>query len=375
MSMHDERATINWYRTPIPRERLKELNARSDFKGFVQAGGFLGLWMCTGAATLACAFTGNWICVPILLFLQGTVANFNINAVHELCHNTVFKSKWLNEVFVRIFSLMGWSDWVWFNASHANHHRYTLHPPRDSEVVLPLAYAGVTRKSFWRSAIFKPMTIRWGVMGTIAKARGQWSDEWTLSLFPKENKDACRRLINWNRTVLAVHGTVLLGSIITAIVTQGWAWLIVPVVVSFSHSFGGWLLFLCNNTQHIGLTDKVPDFRMGARSVKLPLIASFLYWRMEYHIEHHMYAAVPCYNLPKLRKEIVRDLPERKGLVAAWQEIGEILKKQAEDSTYQYLQDLPETAHPYERGDREHEIEAVQAPPFADDDCDDLTPQ
>ena len=26
----------------------------------------------------------------------------------------------------------------------------------------------------------------------------------------------------------------------------------------------------------------------------------FWYWHMNFHIEHHMYAAVPCYNLEKL---------------------------------------------------------------------------
>ena len=32
--------------------------------------------------------------------------------------------------------------------------------------------------------------------------------------------------------------------------------------------------------------------------------SQFFYWNMNYHVEHHMYAAVPYYNLPKLRKAI-----------------------------------------------------------------------
>ena len=36
--LHDERATIGWYRTPIPGETLQALNARSDLKGLLQAG-------------------------------------------------------------------------------------------------------------------------------------------------------------------------------------------------------------------------------------------------------------------------------------------------------------------------------------------------
>ena len=95
---------------------------------------------------------------------------------------------------------------------------------------------------------------------------------------------------------------------------------------------------------------------------------------MEYHIEHHMYAAVPCYNLPKLQKTIADDLPARKGLIAAWKEIGMIVRKQTEDTEYQFIQALPDGAEPARMGNREHEVEAGQAPPIANDDCDDLNP-
>ena len=88
-----------------------------------------------------------------------------------------------------------------------------------------------------------------------------------------------------------------------------------------------------------------------------------------------MYAAVPCYNLPALQKQLAHDLPVPKGLIAAWKEIGTILERQAREPGYQFVQDLPETARPYVMGDREHEIEAGQAPPIPDDDCDDLNSQ
>lgn len=34
-------APISWYRTPIDRDKLRELATRSDWKGLVHAGGFL----------------------------------------------------------------------------------------------------------------------------------------------------------------------------------------------------------------------------------------------------------------------------------------------------------------------------------------------
>ena len=81
---------------------------------------------------------------------------------------------------------------------------------------------------------------------------------------------------------------------------------------------------MCNNTQHIGLQDDVPDFRLCTRTVILNPFFRFLYWHMNYHIEHHMYAAVPCYRLGKLHATIKNDLPHcPRGLYEAWTEIAD----------------------------------------------------
>ena len=40
-------------------------------------------------------------------------------------------------------------------------------------------------------------------------------------------------------------------------------------------------------------------------------LISFIYWNMNFHTEHHMYAGVPFYNLPALRREIGWDLQQR----------------------------------------------------------------
>ncbi len=371
--IHDERATIGWYRTAIASETLQGLNTRSDLKGLLQSGGYLALVCCTGAVSLWSAFTGYWYLTPFLLLLHGTCSTFNINGVHELCHNTVFKSKRLNGFFVRVFGFIGWNDWEWFNASHANHHRYTLHPPRDGEVVLPIVW--LSRKGFWQTALWSPLGPYHVVRAAVLKARGCFEDEWTRSIFPEDKPEAIRRLKAWNRFVLIGHAIIVAGSIAAAVITGRWAWLLVPHVVSFSGTYGGWLFYFCNNTQHVGLTDNIPDFRLCCRSMKLPWIVSFLYWHMQYHTEHHMYAAVPCYNLRKLRKCLAHDLPEFKGVIGTWQEIAMILERQKSEPDYQYIHPLPETAQPVLIGNREAEIAAgaVAADPGAN--CDELNAQ
>ena len=137
------------------------------------------------------------------------------------------------------------------------------------------------------------------------------------------------------RILLIGHTLLIVVSIATGL------WLL-PVLITLAPFYGGWLLFLCNNTQHIGLSDEVEDYRLCCRTVILNPFVSFLYWRMNYHTEHHMYAAVPCYNLAKLHREIESDLPHCPvGLYEAWKGIIAILKKQQVDPQYEYAPELP----------------------------------
>jgi hypothetical protein len=53
---------------------------------------------------------------------------------------------------------------------------------------------------------------------------------------------------------------------------------------------------------------------------------------MQYHLEHHMYPAVPFYHLAKLRKAIEHDLPSAPhGVVATWRELLELRRKSIAD--------------------------------------------
>ena len=90
--------------------------------------------------------------------------------------------------------------------------------------------------------------------------------------------------------------------------------------------------------------DNVDDYRLCCRTILLNPFVRFLYWHMNYHTEHHMYAAVPCYKLGKLHKAIQADLPNCPGLFAAWKEIIAILQKQKLDPKYQFMAQLPTQA-------------------------------
>ena len=329
---------VAWYRTPLDTKILQNLHLRSDFWGSLQTFGYLGVLLLTGGVAFYSAGRWPWWATVLLVFLHGTVFAFQINAVHELGHGTVFKTRRLNWIFERVFGFLGWINFHSFDTSHVRHHQYTLHPPDDLEVVLP---AKIAVKDFFKSGFIAPLHVRWIVMTNLRFARGKFVGDWELKLFPESNPAKRRPLVRWSQFILAGHAIILVGSIAAAVLGHP-RFLMLPLLLSCGQTYGSWLFFLCNNTQHIGLQDNVPDFRLCCRTFTLNPVVQFLYWHMNYHIEHHMYAAVPCYKLGRLHRLIEHDLPAcPRSIAATWREIAAILKIQKQDPAYQHLPPCP----------------------------------
>ena len=331
MTANREPVVISWYRCPLEKADFKKLHERSDLLGWLQSLGFLAVLMTTMLTALWSSLHWPWWITLALVFAHGTVANFGINAVHELGHNTVFKTRALNVFFVRIFSFLSWINYEHFDVSHTRHHRYTLHAPDDLEVTLPIK---ILREHFFQYGFFNFRGPRWSVGDSIRIARGKFGGPWEDTIFPEGSPDRIAP-VRWARIMLAGHLLILCFAIYFHL------WLL-PVLTSLTSAYGAWLHWLCNNTQHIGLQDDVPDFRLCCRTFTLNPIVQFLYWHMNYHIEHHMYAAVPCYRLGQLHRLIKADLPPcPNGLIRTWLEIAAIQKRQETEPEYQYQAPLP----------------------------------
>jgi fatty acid desaturase len=333
-----KKTRVQWYRCPITREELGKLNRRSDFLGFAQTLGFLGVLATSSGAAIYSSFHWPWYLTALLVFVNGHFWHFLINGFHELVHSSVFRTDWLNLFFLRVFSFLGWHNHHAFWASHTEHHKYTLHPPDDLEVVLPQQ---IDLKNLWKWGIINymyPYNLLRDKLRTFAGHLPK--DRWTQTLFPLSDPERRRAYFNWERIVLVGHLSI-------AGVSLAFGWWVVPLVITFPMTFGPWLQFLCNTAQHVGLQDKVPDFRLCCRTIYLDPFLQFLYWHMNYHTEHHMYAAVPCYKLGRLHRLIKAEMPYcPRGLRETWKQINAILQEQKRDPSYQYIPELP-TARRY----------------------------
>lgn len=335
---------VKWIRPKVPVEKLQELNQRNDAQGWFQALGHLGIWILTGACVYYFWAHQMWIAFLVALFIHGTVASFFVGiAPHELGHATVFKTKVLNHIFLHIYSCLGWWDQFDYAASHTYHHRYTLHPEGDRENLLPISplvgpfflvqlltinLLTQPGRTFSKGGLIS--TIYHTILGAFGRVGDTDipSQEWLTALH-EDQPEQYKNTIWWDRVLLLFHGTVILASFLSG-------YWVFAFIISFSPFIANWGAYALGMTQHCGLKENDNDFRKATRSVKVNPLAEFLYWHMNWHTEHHMFAGVPCYNLKKLYNEIADQMPEPRTLVGAWREMRDTWDKQQENPGYYF---------------------------------------
>jgi fatty acid desaturase len=335
--------SIDWYRIPVDRDVLRKATEKSDLRGWLQAGSFLLIFLATTAVSFYFFWMKMWVAMIIACYVHSLFHQMvgMSAAVHELSHGTPFKNKKANEFFYKLFCFLTWNNPVHFRASHMLHHQYTVFRGLDKEVqqtpvkeklnwVNYLSWATFDYKWFWQL-----MHVNFlHVMG-----KGNVDFFFWDPLF--QTDDPRRKdMIRWARFALAGHVVL----IVVFAVFHLW---VLIYLVSFGNFFATILGRLTGAIQHTGLNENTPDWRLICHTVKVNPVVRFLYWNMNYHIEHHMYAAVPCFNLPKFHDALVKDLPEGpKSFVGGLRLVHQIKRRQKKEPGYIYSPPFPETAAP-----------------------------
>ncbi len=332
---------IAWYRTPIDKQVLRELTQKSDLRGLAHALSFLLIYLATTAITLYFFLNQMWLPMVIAAYVHSMFHGFvGMGAsVHELSHGTAFKTKWLNEFFFRLFAFLTWNSYYHFKESHKRHHQFTGFDELDREIQPePIP--------FTRAQVIGWFTFDWvhfkNIIGTnIAHAMGNTDVDFFFwcPLLSRENIKT-RKLIGWARFMIIGH------LLLVALFVYFELYILI-YTVTFGYFFATFLVHGCEIQQHSGLTRNVPDWRVVAYTADFGPVMSFLYWNMNYHAEHHMYSAVPFYNLPRLRKALEPDMPTPiKGYFRGLRHVLRMKRKQKQDSEFRYLPEFPATATP-----------------------------
>ena len=322
-----------WHRCKIDKSVYKELCKRSDWQGIKH----ISIWIFFLVLSGYIAFLtwGTWWAIPAFL-VYGNIYMACNPVWHECGHKTAFKSRWLNEVFYQIGSFMYNFEPIRWRWSHFHHHSYTLHTqevydheiqvtkPTDLLFVFLLHLPGgnllLIHKGFL-SFHFETIKHALGITTEVMR-----------DCIPENERGKCR-------LISRIH--VLIWIFIACISFYYQSWL-PALYFLLPFCYGTTLRNMFDFIQHAGLANNVKDHRLCVRTATLNPIFSFLYWHMEYHIEHHMFPMVPSYNLKKLHDVVKDQMPKvRKGLLGSYKEIIPAIVKQAKDPTYILKVDLP----------------------------------
>lgn len=312
-------ADAQWYQPPIDSERLRELTTRNNWRPARDTALWLGLIVAT--ATGAFLSLGHWYAVPVFAAFGALYGGSADSRWHEHGHATAFRSRWANDVMYHLAAFMLLREPTLWRWSHFRHHSDTLIVGRDPEISYP-------RPTRLRVLIPNYLNLVNGpkLLWLIAQHAAGRIDGTTRELVPRQDLPR----VKWEARIYA---TVLGGMIAWAVVTGTIEPLLFVGLPSF---YGAWMIWFFAVTQHAGLREDVLDHRLNTRTVYVNPAFRFLYLNMNYHLEHHLFPAVPYYNLPALHDEIKAYLPEPKpSVTAAYREIVHALKMQRRDPTWE----------------------------------------
>ena len=322
-----------WHKCKVDIEVLKELSKKSDLKGLQHILVFFGLLIVTGI--LAYITWETWWSVFWFL-VYGNIYSFSNPLWHETGHKTAFKSKFLNEFFYYISSFMSNFEPIRWKYTHFVHHgnTYSTENPFDHEIEYGNNLKETPKKLIiniipFLDLVFIKKHISFEIFQHAFGIKTKVMEE----CIP-ENAQA-KAILN-SRIYVVVWSLIALWSILAS------SWM--PILYFLlPHFYGKTLHKLVAFTQHAGLARNIKDHRFSTREMHLNPILSFLYWKMEYHLTHHMFPTVPSYNLDKLHHHIKDQLPKtNNGLIDAYREIIPALIKQREDTSYFIKKDIPQ---------------------------------
>jgi fatty acid desaturase len=317
--------SAQWYQCPVPRPVMKELMKRSDAPALRDT---LLWWSLVVAAGVLMWFTRETPWFALAFFVYATLYCGPADSRwHESSHGTPFKTRWMSDVLYQSASFMVLrrpTRWRW---SHTRHHTDTLVTGRDPEVAVPVPtdLLGLLLNLF---ALKSGPRELWRVL---ANACGHMDEE-EKTFVPE---------MEWHKVRREARVWVLIYAVViaTALTTQSWLPLFYIGLPSFA---GAWLYNFFGLTQHAGLPENVLDHRKNCRTVYMNPVFRFLYWNMNYHIEHHMFPMVPYHALPRLHEAIKADCPPPyEGTVAAYAEIIPAVLRQASEPTWHVVRPLP----------------------------------
>lgn len=276
----------------LDRKMIKNLARRSDKPGLI----YLFKWLISlliSGHLIHISGTTSWVWPA--MFVHGILLCVPVYSLsHETAHGTAFKTRWLNETVFWLTSLVYMEEPLHRRYTHTNHHTYTWHIGKDSQMPFdtPMTFTG------WLAEISGIALTRYQVVTILRLACGRYT-EIMKSVIPENELPRVRR----NASIFIFIYISLAIAVVSGVSELLW-YLVIPMIL------GRPVMLLFTLIQHVEMEENSTSILESTRSFRSNRLAAWLYMNMNNHVEHHLYPQIPFFSLPQLHKALKDDLPQ-----------------------------------------------------------------
>jgi fatty acid desaturase len=276
---------------------LTQLNSWNSMSSVLYTVGLLAL-------IISIAITyWSWWAALIAIVLIAPLQHALFILAHEAAHYRLHSNRTLNDVLGRMIGMLGGVSMCSYRVIHRLHHNY-LYKPQDPDIAL---HGGYPRgKKYLIKKLLKDLTGQ-----TAFKNYAYFFGNPAINLNTKvtqrpldDTAPSLRRAALQDRWfVVAFHVLMPI-----AMFALGWGWYYVVLWVIPLLTLLQAILRLRAICEHGAVTDFSSPLTAARTNIANAWQRFFIFpHHVNYHLAHHLYPAVPHYNLPRLHKILQRE--------------------------------------------------------------------
>jgi fatty acid desaturase len=289
------------FRKALPRAVVQQLTRRSAWRA--SAAVVHDFAVIAAAIGFALYFWPNPLAIVVSVVLVGTRQHALFVVAHDAAHYLLYERRWLNDAVGRFCATVQGLSMCTYRVIHRLHHN-NLYGELDPDTAL---HGGYPRgRAYLVKKLLKDLSglTAWKTYAYFLGGAPALNTQTNMALRPLD--DTSGKLRNEARrdrnTVIAVHLALLAFFAWSGYLVQYLVLWILPLVTVVQA-----ILRLRAIAEHGATT----DFSSPLTAARTNTGPAWLEWlifphHVNYHIEHHLYASVPHYNLKRLHREMAQ---------------------------------------------------------------------
>ncbi|HYR35932.1 MAG TPA: fatty acid desaturase family protein [Burkholderiales bacterium] len=289
------------YRRALPKELIQELTRRSAWRA--TAAVLADFAVLAAAIAVALAYWPNPLVLIPAIILIGTRQHALFVIAHDSAHYLLYERRWLNDLVGRLCAMLQGLSMCTYRVIHRLHHN-NLYGALDPDTAL---HGGYPRgRMYLVRKLAKDLSglTAWKTYAYFLGGAPALNTATNVALRPLDDTSAKLRAEarSDRNLVIGFHLALLVVFAASGYLWQYLVLWVLPLVTLVQA-----ILRLRAIAEHGATT----DFSSPLTAARTNLGPAWLRWlifphNVNYHVEHHLYASVPQYNLPRLHAEMKR---------------------------------------------------------------------